>query len=106
MGESGEQEGEGREEGEIRGEEGAKKGDGRGERRGGKRAGIEENRGCRVKKREASTASKRTFIAPFSGLPFCRAFAVMNFHSGSVDFVTDFCVNVFCGWISWGLSSL
>ena len=29
----------------------------------------------------------------FSGLPFCRAFVVMNFHSESVDFVMDFVVN-------------
>ena len=31
-----------------------------------------------------------------SGLPFCRAFVVRNFHSEGVDFVMDFCVNFFC----------
>ena len=34
-----------------------------------------------------------------SGLPFCRAFVVMNFHSESVDFVMDFCVNFCCGFL-------
>ena len=31
-----------------------------------------------------------------SGLPFCRAFVVMKFHSESVNFVMDFCVIFFC----------
>ena len=34
-----------------------------------------------------------------SGLPFCRAFVVMKFHSESVDFVMDFCVKFFCGFL-------
>ena len=34
-----------------------------------------------------------------SGLPFCRAFVVTNFHSESVDFVMDFCVIFFCGFL-------
>ena len=34
-----------------------------------------------------------------SGLPFCKAFVVMNFHLESVDFVMDFCVNFFCGFL-------
>ena len=37
--------------------------------------------------------------ADMSGLPFCRAFVVMNFHSESVDFVMDFCVNFLCGFL-------
>ena len=31
-----------------------------------------------------------------SGLPFCRAFVVMNFLSEGVDFVMDFCLKFFC----------
>ena len=34
-----------------------------------------------------------------SGLPFCRAFVVMNFHDESVDFVMDFWVNFFSGYL-------
>ena len=41
----------------------------------------------------------------FSGLPFCGAFVVMNFHSESVDFVNDFSREFFL-WISWSLPSL
>ena len=36
-----------------------------------------------------------------SGLPFCRAFVVMNFHSESVDFVMDFCVIIGCGFFAY-----
>ena len=36
-------------------------------------------------------------LADVSGLPFCRAFVVMNFHSESLDFIIDFCVISFNG---------